>query len=78
MTKWCKLIFGEVNIWRKKIHTNSLQYNIKADLCSIFVNYKVYINFNKTVVFLSNIFFILDHLVEYYAVNKIVNKQDIV
>lgn len=62
----------------KKIHTNSLQYNIKADLCSIFVNYKVYINFNKTVVFLSNIFFILDHLVEYYAVNKIVNKQDIV
>lgn len=62
----------------KKIHTNSLQYNNKADLCSIFVNDKVYINFNKTVVFLSNIFFILDHLVEYYAVNKIVNKQDIV
>lgn len=62
----------------KKIHTNSLQYNIKADLCSIFVNDKVYINFNKTVVFLSNIFFILDHWVEYYAVNKIVNKQDIV
>lgn len=57
---------------------NSLQYNIKADLCSIFVNDKVYINFNKTVVFLSNIFFILDHLVEYYAVHIIVNKQDIV
>lgn len=72
MTKWCKLILSEE---KKYIQT---VYNIKADLCSIFVNYKVYINFNKTVVFLSNIFFILDHLVEYYAVNKIVNKQDIV
>lgn len=72
MTKWYKLILSEE---KKYIQT---VYNIKADLCSIFVNYKVYINFNKTVVFLSNIFFILDHLVEYYAVNKIVNKQDIV
>lgn len=72
MTKWCKLILSEE---KKYIQT---VYNIKADLCSIFVNYKVYINFNKTVVFLSNNFFILDHLVEYYAVNKIVNKQDIV
>lgn len=72
MTKWCKLILSEE---KKYIQT---VYNIKADLCSIFVNYKVYINFNKTVVFLSNIFFILDHLVEYYAVNKIVNKQVIV
>lgn len=72
MTKWCKLILSEE---KKYIQT---VYNIKADLCSIFVNYKVYINFNKTVVFLSNIFFILDHLVEYYAVHKIVNKQDIV
>lgn len=72
MTKWCKLILSEE---KKYIQT---VYNIKADLCSIFVNYKVYINFNKTVVFLSNIFFILDHLLEYYAVNKIVNKQDIV
>lgn len=72
MTKWCKLILSEE---KKYIQT---VYNIKADLCSIFVNYKVYINFNKTVVFLSNIFFILDHLVEYYVVNKIVNKQDIV
>lgn len=72
MTKWCKLILSEE---KKYIQT---VYNIKADLCSIFVNYKVYINLNKTVVFLSNIFFILDHLVEYYAVNKIVNKQDIV
>lgn len=72
MTKWCKLILSEE---KKYIQT---VYNIKADLCSIFVNYKVYINFNKTVVFLSNIFFILDHWVEYYAVNKIVNKQDIV
>lgn len=72
MTKWCKLILSEE---KKYIQT---VYNIKADLCSIFVNYKVYINFNKIVVFLSNIFFILDHLVEYYAVNKIVNKQDIV
>lgn len=59
MTKWCKLILSEE---KKYIQT---VYNIKADLCSIFVNYKVYINFNKTVVFLSNIFFILDHLVEY-------------
>lgn len=72
MTKWCKLILSEE---KKYIQT---VYNIKADLCSIFVNYKVYINFNKTVVFLSNIFFIPDHLVEYYAVNKIINKQDIV
>lgn len=72
MTKWYKLILSEE---KKYIQT---VYNIKADLCSIFVNDKVYINFNKTVVFLSNIFFILDHLVEYYAVNKIVNKQDIV
>lgn len=55
MTKWCKLILSEE---KKYIQT---VYNIKADLCSIFVNYKVYINFNKTVVFLSNIFFILDH-----------------